>query len=163
MAATPSVLVPCLGHSSARGLPPAAVCPGCPQTSPGWRAHYSRSPGCRHSCARRCRFLSAECSSPGCQGKAESSTRVTPCCPEAWGAEEPQQETTRGGGGREWGPEPDEDEEGLPCPHATWGQAWAGVPTTLPPHSQPCILSESHHLPGFSLRSASLIPPFPVC
>lgn len=62
------MMVPCLGRSSVQGRPLAAECPDGPQTSPGWRARCSRSPGCRHSCARGCKSLPADCSSPGCQG-----------------------------------------------------------------------------------------------
>lgn len=163
------MLVPCLGRSSAQGLPLAAGCPGCPQTSPGWRARYSTSPGCRRSCARGCRSLPAECSSPGCWGKAEPSTRVTPC------SLRPAQGlrslgSRHGGWGRakRTGPEPDQGETGLPCPLMPPGaepRVWAeaGVPTTVPTALPPLYsLSESHHLPALSLRSAGLIPPFLV-
>lgn len=96
----PLVLVPCLGRSSAQGLPQAAVCPGSAQTSPGRTARCSRSPGCHRSCATGCRCLPADCSSPGCEGRQTPTPLI--CHPEAHpGAGEPQQETQRVGKGRE--------------------------------------------------------------
>ena len=78
----PSMLVPCLGRSSAPGRPPAAAHPGGSQTSPGWTARSSRSPGCHQSCARGCRCLPAGCSSPGFGGRQKSRASVTLCGPE---------------------------------------------------------------------------------
>ena len=65
----PSMLVPCLGRSSALGRLSAAARPGESQTSPRRRARSSRSPGCHGSCARGCRCLPAGCSSPGFGGR----------------------------------------------------------------------------------------------
>lgn len=155
---TPST-VPCLGHSSAQGPPLAVVCPGGPRTSPGWRARSSRSPGCRRSCARGCRCLSAHCSSPG-WGWAESSARVTPCCPEAytgwggpagdrgWGRRKRSSSLFRMWKASEGGPAlgllrppTRAGTRSLPCPPMPavvrpWVQAQAGVPTSLP-HTHP--------------------------
>lgn len=133
---TPST-VPCLGRSSAQGLPLAAVCPGGPRTSPGWRARSSRSPGCHHSCARGCRCLSADCSSPG-WGRAESSARVTPCCPEA------QQGTESGEGEREALAYP-----GCGKPQRVallWG--CPGLPRVLAPEAYPALPCQLWSGPG---------------
>lgn len=65
------MLVPCLGRSSVQDPPLAAICPGISQTSPQWRAHSSRSPEYRRSCARDYRCWQSECSSPGCWERQE--------------------------------------------------------------------------------------------
>ena len=82
-----SRLVPCLGHSSAQDPPPAAVHPGVSQTSPGWTAHSSRSPGCLYSCARDCRPWKPRCSSPEHQKRQELApvTLLLRGSPTSWG------------------------------------------------------------------------------
>lgn len=177
---TPST-VPCLGRSSAQGLPLAAGCPGGPRTSPGWRARSSRSPGCRRSCARGCRCPPADCSSPGWR-RAESSARVTPCCPEAHWVGEAQQGTEGGDGEREalaysgcGRPQRVACSGAAQASHTCWhlkptlpsrarcGQALrrgASQGTGIPAAHPPRVLPEPCHLSALPLNSASLIPLF---
>lgn len=164
------MLVPRLGRSSAPGRPPAAARPGGPQTSPGWTARSSRSPGCHRSCARGCRCLPAGCSSPGCGG------RQSPGPASHSAARRPVQELgSLSRGHRAWeglrdqalsvlsmrkgfgGSAPPLGCPGLPSRRAACGkltlpshasrdqaqgiETGAGVPIAFLPHAHPCVLS----------------------
>ena len=127
----PSMLVPCLGRSSALGRLSAAAHPGGSQTSPRRTARSSRSPGCHRSCARGCRCLPAGCSSPGFGGR-QSPRSASHCGPEACpGAGEPRQGTQRVGRGKRSRFERAQDEEGPRRVRPSSGAAQASPPGVL--------------------------------
>ena len=128
----PSMSVPCLGRSSAPGRPPAAAHPGGSQTSPGWTARSSRSPGCHQSCARGCRCLPAGCSSPGFGGRQKVPGQRHALWPrDHLGARETQQGTQKVGRGKRSSFERAQDEEGPQREHVSSGAAQASPPGVL--------------------------------